>query len=217
MRKIKLIFIGIILILLTGCSGNYNLTINKDMSVNEELEISINDSSLYNKTLKIFEENNIPRDNYEVNINENKVYIKYKDTFNSIEDYILNSKVYSQLFDKIEYNRTNKYIDLYTSSNLKLKNDYTLTNGSNLQDLDVIQVNITNPYKVVLTNAEISNDNTYTWTIKKENGIKKIQMQFKPSLSGFPYKAVIVISVIIIVTLILVVNVYRKIKKSQRF
>ena len=36
-KKIKYIVISVLLLLVTGCSGNYNVKINEDMSVNEEL------------------------------------------------------------------------------------------------------------------------------------------------------------------------------------
>ena len=64
-KYIKLIFIGIILVLLTGCSGNYNLKINKDLTINEELELTLEkESETYEKSLKIFEDNNIDTSKY---------------------------------------------------------------------------------------------------------------------------------------------------------
>ncbi len=215
-NKLKIIVISIFILLLTGCSGNYNLTINKDMSVNEELELSFdNNKDLYNKTLKIFENNNVDKNKYDVNISNGKVAIKYNEKFNSIEDYILNSKVYKQLFNEIQYNKTKSYIDLYVSDELKLKNNYNLISGSNLQDLDMIQVNITNPYKMIYTNAEIENNNTYTWTIKKNDQNKEIQMQFKHLLNEFPYRLVIVLSVIALVVIISGINILLKTRKRQ--
>ena len=54
-KKLKIFIIGILLILVTGCSGNYNLKINDDMSINEELYLTIdNSNNAYTKTLKIF-------------------------------------------------------------------------------------------------------------------------------------------------------------------
>ena len=58
-KKIKYIVISVLLLLVTGCSGNYNVKINEDMSVNEELYLTIeNKEGLYQKTLKIFNDNN---------------------------------------------------------------------------------------------------------------------------------------------------------------
>lgn len=215
-KKIQVILLSLLLIFLTGCSGNYDLNINNDLSIDEKLELSIDNSKdAYNKTVELFEKNNIDSKKYDVSINGNFVRIKYNDKFDSIGDYILNSKVYTLLFNKIEYNSSNNIIDLYVNENIKLKNNYTQLNGTNLTDLDVIQVNITNPYKVVITNAEIINDKTYTWSITNKDELKKIQMQFKTSLDKFPIKPVVVGSLIIIVSLILLYNLYKRFMKSK--
>ena len=217
MKKIYKFLLLFIIILLTGCSGNYNLKINKDLSVKESVELSIdNENDAYSKTLKLFEDNKINKDQYKVNIQGEEIKIAYNDEFNSIEDYLINSKVYHQIFNRIQYNKTNKYIDLFVDENIKLKNNYNTINGSNLVDLDVIQVNIENPYKMNYTNAEMVNDNTYTWSIKKDDVSKKIQIQFKPSFNTFPYRPVIVGSLMLIVLFILIFSLIKRYKDTQR-
>ena len=216
-KKIKYIVISVLLLLVTGCSGNYNVKINEDMSVNEELYLTIeNKEGLYQKTLKIFNDNNVKEKDYEVVLSDDNLKITYNASYNSIEEYILNSKVYHQLIDNIELNKSNNYVDLYVNEKLKLSNSNMKQNGTNLTDLDVLQVNIENPFSVNYTNAEIVNDNVYTWTIKKGDIEKKIQMQFKPSLDIFPYRQVIVLSVVIICFVIIGVSIYIRYKKSQK-
>ena len=216
-KKLKIFIIGILLILVTGCSGNYNLKINDDMSIDEELYLTIdNTNNAYTKTLKIFKENNIPEKDYEVVLSDNKVRITYNKKYDSMEEYILDSKVYHELIDEIQFNKSNDYIDLYVNQKLKLSNDNIKSNGTNLVDLDVLQINIENPFSVNYTNAEIVNDNVYTWTIKKGDIEKKIQMQFKPSLNVFPYKQVAVLSTVIICSLIIIFTIYRRYKKRQK-
>lgn len=216
-KKLKIFIIGILLILVTGCSGNYNLKINDDMSIDEELYLTIdNTNNAYTKTLKIFKENNIPEKDYEVVLSDNNVRITYNKKYDSMEEYILDSKVYHELIDEIQFNKSNDYIDLYVNQKLKLSNDSIKSNGTNLVDLDVLQINIENPFSVNYTNAEIINDNVYTWTIKKGDIEKKIQMQFKPSLNVFPYKQVAVLSTVIICSLIIIFIIYRRYKKRQK-
>ena len=66
-NKFKFLFLIICIIFLTGCSGNYNLKINEDLSIDEELLLSIeNGDGIYNNTIKIFEENDIDEDKYSV-------------------------------------------------------------------------------------------------------------------------------------------------------
>ena len=217
-KKLKIFIIGILLILVTGCSGNYNLKINDDMSINEELYLTIdNSNNAYTKTLKIFKENNIPEDDYEVVLSDNNVRITYNKKYDSIEEYLLNSKVYHELIDEIQFNKSNNYIDLYVNQKLKVSNDNGIKmNGTNLVDLDVLQINIENPFDVNFSNAEIVNDNVYTWTIKKGDPEKKIQMQFKPSLNIFPYKQVAVLSTVIVCILIIIFTIYGRYKKRQK-
>lgn len=216
-KKLKIFIIGILLILVTGCSGNYNLKINDDMSIDEELYLTIgNINNTYTKTLKIFKENNIPEKDYEVVLSDNNVRITYNKKYDSMEEYILDSKIYHELIDEIQFNKSNDYIDLYVNQKLKLSNDNIKSNGTNLVDLDVLQINIENPFSVNYTNAEIVNDNVYTWTIKKGDIEKKIQMQFKPSLNVFPYKQVAVLSTVIICSLIIIFTIYRRYKKRQK-
>lgn len=216
-KKLKIFIIGILLILVTGCSGNYNLKINDDMSIDEELYLTIdNTNNTYTKTLKIFKENNIPEKDYEVVLSDNNVRITYNKKYDSMEEYILDSKIYHELIDEIQFNKSNDYIDLYVNQKLKLSNDNIKSNGTNLVDLDVLQINIENPFSVNYTNAEIVNDNVYTWTIKKGDIEKKIQMQFKPSLNVFPYKQVAVLSTVIMCSLIIIFTIYRRYKKRQK-
>lgn len=216
-KKIKYIVISVLLLLVTGCSGNYNVKINEDMSVNEELYLTIeNKEGLYQKTLRIFNDNNVKEKDYEVVLSDDNLKITYNASYNSIEEYILNSKVYHQLIDNIELNKSNNYVDLYVNEKLKLSNSNMKQNGTNLTDLDVLQVNIENPFEVNFSNAELVTDNVYTWTIKNGDIEKKIQMQFKPSLDIFPYRQVIVLSVVIICFVIIGVSIYIRYKKSQK-
>ena len=219
MRKlIKILLVGILVILITGCSGNYNLKINEDLSLEEELDITIpNNNDSYQKTLNIFENNEIDKDKFSVTKSENIVKINYKDKFSSIEDYILNSKVYPQLFSNIQYNKKDNIIDLTINENIKLKNNNNNLNGTNLNDLDIIQINVTNPFKVYDSNAELVNEKVYTWTIKNSDVEKKIQIQFKQTLDQFPLRAVVVGSVILLVIIIFGIILLRRYKKVRRF
>ncbi len=213
-NKIKLLFLLFSIIFLTGCSGNYNIKINEDLSVDEDLYLTIeNGPNVYNNTLKIFDDNNINTDNYSVVLSGDEIVIEYKDNFSSIDDYILDSKIYHQLVDNISYNKADNYIDIYTNQILKLKGNDEIGNTS---DLDVIQVNITTPFKVVFDNSDISNDNTYTWTIDKNTINKKIMINFEPKLSGFQYSRLIILLTFILVIGIFIYILFKKYKNIQK-
>jgi len=215
-KYVKILSMLLILILLTGCSGNYDLNINSDLSIDEKLELTIDGEENYEKTVKLFEDNKISKSKYKISIDSDEVNIIYKEKYLSFEDYILNSKVYNQIFNEIQYNRTMDYIDLYVDENIKQNNKLTKLNGSNLTDFDVIQVNIKNPYKVDVTNAELINDKTYTWSITKDDLNKVFHMQFKPSLNEFPYRPVIVGVLLLILSTVFIISIYKRYRDTQR-
>lgn len=216
-KRFKIFILVLLITLVTGCSGNYNLTINEDLSIDEELQLDIdNNSDTYNNTLKIFQENNVDKEKYEVKIVGNNIKLEYKDKFLSIEDYLTNSKIYHQIFNNISYNKTDDFIDLYVDESIDLKNNYTNLNGSNINDFEFIQLNITNPFNINFTNAEFVNNNVYTWTIKNTTENQKIQMQFNMKLNVFPLKGVIVGSTILLCTLIFLIVFITRLKRRQR-
>lgn len=215
MKKIKIIVSLLIVFLLTGCSGNYDITINKDLSISEELNLElVNTGNEYNKTLKIFEDNNINKDNYRVSVNGSKVVIKYNEEFSSIDDYILNSKIYHQLIDEIKYSKVDDNIDIYIDQNLKLKTDDN--NIGNISDIDFLQINIKNPYKVIVSNEDSYNQDIYSWTISKDTINKKLLMQFEPKSDKFPYGTVIMIIVLSICIFALVHMVIKSYKNAHK-
>ena len=214
-KVIKALVIFSFIIILTGCSGNYNLKINKDLSLNESLNLTIpNENDAYHKTLKIFQDNKVDKDKYKIVIESNEVNIKYNEKYSSIEEYILYSKVYHQLFNKIQLNKNRDYVDIYTKEfiNQNKNNIY----GNNLTNLDYIQVKIENPFKVKLTNADSINENEYTWNITNEDTEKLIYMQFKPTTDKIPYKSIIVGLMITIISTIYIIIRLKKYKDSQR-
>lgn len=178
MKKIKYILILFIVILFSGCSGNYNLTFNKDLSVDEKLIVSIdNKDNSYEKTYSLFEKANIDPDNYEIIIVDDKVSIKYEESYSSFEDYYLNSKLYKQLFENIEFNKDNKGMSIKASSNLKLddKSNQIIINS---YDIDDFNINMIIPFSVDNSNADSVKDNTYTWTLNNKDTYKDIEFIF---------------------------------------
>lgn len=196
-KKYKLVILLLLVLLFTGCTGNYNVTINDNLSVNEELNLELeNNNGEYEKTLNIFKENNIKEDNYHISINNSKVVIKYNDKFNSIDDYILNSKVYHELIDEIKYSKDGNNIDIYIDEILKLNDDGK--NIGNVSDIDSLKINIKNPFKVITSNEDSLDGNTYTWNITNETVNKKILMQFETKQDKISYGKIITIVVLVI-------------------
>lgn len=214
-NKIRLLLLIFSIVFLTGCSGNYNININRDLSVDENLYLTIdNKANIYNNTLKIFDNNNIDKDKYDVSLSGDEIIIEYSDKFNTIDEYLLESKVYHQLIDEISYNKTDKYIDIYVNQHFKLKQNDNIGNTS---DFDILQINVNTPFKMINNNSDISNDNVYTWTIDKNTIQKKIIMNFETKPIGISYSQVIMIAVLTIVIFIIAIILIRRFKNSQKF
>ena len=121
MKKIKYLFLIILVLLFTGCTGDYNLKINRDLSVEEELKVSIdNVDDSYERTYKLLEQLDISENDYEVVVDMDKVNITYKKKYSSFEDYYLDSNIYKILFKDIELSKDNTGMTLKAESNFKL-------------------------------------------------------------------------------------------------
>ena len=178
MKKIKYILLILIVFILTGCSGNYNLTFNKDLTINEELNILIdNSNNAYERTLDLLKKAEIDPDKYEIMIDKDKVKIVYKETYSSFENYYLNSKLYRSLFENIEYEKDNTGLSINTNSRLKL-NDKNNQNIINSYDIDNFKINVSIPFNVTDNNADSIKDNTYTWELNNSDTYKEINVRY---------------------------------------
>ena len=178
MRKIKYILLIFVILLLTGCSGNYNLKFNKDLSVDEELIIAIeNNEDTYERTHQLFEKANIDSDKYEIMIEGEEVKIIYKEKYSSFEKYYLDSKLYKTLFKDIEYNKDNTGMSINAESSFKL-DDKDSQNIVNAYDIDNFKINISTPYSVRKSNADSVKDNTYTWNLNSKDTYKNISISY---------------------------------------
>ena len=207
MKKIKYILILIIVLLFTGCSGNYNLTFNKDLSLTEELNVNIdNKENTYETTYSLFEKAGIDPDKYEILIVEDKVRIKYKEKYSSFEKYYLDSKLYKMLFENIEYKKDNKGMVINTKSILKL-DDKDNQNIINSYDISDFKININTPFSVNDSNADSIKDNTYTWILNSKDTFKEISIDFSYQQDNvYGLIMLIAIGIAVIATLVYIIR-----------
>jgi len=207
MKKIRYILILIIVLLFTGCSGNYNLTFNKDLSLTEELNVNIdNKENTYETTYSLFEKAGIDPDKYEILIVEDKVRIKYKEKYSSFEKYYLDSKLYKMLFENIEYKKDNKGMVINTKSILKL-DDKDNQNIINSYDISDFKININTPFSVNDSNADSIKDNTYTWILNSKDTYKDISIDFSYQQDNvYGLIMLIAIGIAVIATLVYIIR-----------
>ena len=212
MKKIKILFIVLAIIMLTGCKGEYNLTINKDLSLTENVKLSIdNKDDVYDKTIKLFENNNIDESMYDIDQTEEYVNIKYKEEFKNFEDYFLNSKFYSRILSDEDYVKDNKKISYRGFSNLKLDDNVSNSNLNNSFYIENLKINLNVPFSVEESNADSVKDNTLTWILDEDDTYKMINFSFKYLRNNNLYLIVIILcSGIVLVTGFIFVRNYLK-------
>lgn len=214
--KYKKIILFLLLILLTGCTGNYNLTINEDSSINEEAIFQIEDTDdNFDKISNIIENNNISKKDYKLLRNEEEIEIKYTKTYITVEDYVLNSKIYKQIFDEIDIEKTKSKTTLSTSADFR--NNSISINNDNNNYLDYLQINVISNLPVISDNSDTSNDNVYTWVYNKNQLFKNINFSFRNTPKLITVKSIIILSGLLILTVIVSIIIYRKIKHRDRF
>lgn len=216
MRKFKFIAILLFVLLLSGCSGTYNLKINEDLTINESVDLTIDVSDgAYDSTLKIFEDNKIDESKYKIVTSDDEININYNEDYDSIEDYILNSKLYKNFFDTIYYTNDRRKITLSTNGYFKLQN-----NKSNYivndYDVSLIQINIETPYKVVENNAELVNKKIYSWSLNKNTTSKNIDIVLDINNKSNSYVQIIVLSLIGLIVLSSLIFILLRLKKGQK-
>lgn len=190
MNKFKLFCLGIIL-LLTGCTAEYNVTISKDLKVEENVVVLGDDRFKITGSYTIDSIYNALINNYSdiYNIVKNNNINKYSDSGNLSAS---SEKSYNNLNDYV----LSDYIKVLYSDGLSLKeNGSVITIASDnlmdnfwlfLDDMDSdpliteLKINIKLPFVVTDHNADdVDEDsNTYTWVYNQNNASKQISIEF---------------------------------------
>ena len=174
MKYIKSVVLLFLLLLLTGCTVNYNLDVDAEFVENitinsniptKEVPLYINDYNItYEATEKL--------DNYKYySLIKNGNTTNYSATFKN-SDF---SKVTScgLLFDKCEFINIGGGVSVIsTTTGTGIFYDYP--------DIDAININLNINGEVVTSNADSVKGNVYTWQVTKENADnKKVYVEFK--------------------------------------
>ncbi len=206
--KKKILFIIGILILCSGCSATYKITINDDGSVNETLAASEDteffsnypNSSVGRVVGNILEPylNTLNSKEYSVstNIQETKGGATISKKYDSIESYIKNSILYNQFTNKINYSTDGDKVTISAKGAFE----------KNTQEIGVFNVNSSDiiielPYKVLENNADEVDGKIYIWKFdEKDTNIREIKLVYDKSkiYNDTSYLTYIAIGVIIL-------------------
>lgn len=230
MKKIKVFMFLFLILLLSGCSVEYDLTLNDDLTVNEKVVATEKTKRMESYTRQkdkqainyLFDMYKRPNEDISITSRENNsdtiaVALTQHD---SIEDYA--SKFKSDIFDEVKITKDNDVITFKAVQSNLLSSDGT----SNLL-YDDVKINISIPFEVVKNNADSVSKNTYTWNINKSSEYKTIEFSYKENIKkdkinvsvnnkvyNINYGVVIAVSIVIIIGAI-VLFVYIKNKKNN--
>lgn len=233
MRLRRIVLIIAITLTLTGCvNADYNLTINKDLSVLENVNISATkeyfDSFYMNLPVTIVEENYnsdwinpLKENNYKYELRKNNypypsVFVEKK--YNNLNEYSQKTVFLEQSFEDLIIKTNNNLYQIQTVNFLPYVEDQT-DEGFPISNLSI---NIKLPFVVTESNADKidKSTNTYTWIIDEETKDKEINITFDKSKIYIYniswYISLIIIIVISIVTLIIVIINVKKNKNNNR-
>lgn len=181
MKKIKLAIIGFLILLTSGCTVDYNLSINEDLSVSEIVEAKESTNRMNSKTNLKGEQavkylfDMFKRDNEDIDLSskeENGETIATATaSHDSLETYTLNFS--SDVFNEVTVTKKDNEVTLVAIQS-------KLLGGNSLRTLvyDELNVNINVPFNVIENNADKKEGNTYTWNIKESNELKTIKIVF---------------------------------------
>lgn len=181
-KQIKNFILLLIVFVVSGCSVQYNLTINEDSSVSEEVIASEKTNRLESKTrLKGADAYNylynmFKRPNEDISISfkekNNITYGVANTTHNSLDEY--SGKFRSDIFEKVEITKDNDTVTITANQKAPIS-----SNSASSYVYDDITINITLPFTVIENNADKVNRNTYTWNIKKDSNLKEIKLTYR--------------------------------------
>lgn len=233
----KKILILIIPFLVTGCATvDYNLKIEKDLSVVESANISATKEYFNNfyKHLPI----TIVKGSYEndelmspIKAN-NYLYELKKDntpfpsvfvskTFNNIEDYSKNTIFKGQSFNEINVSSNDNLVTIKTEGFNKYKPEDS-GEDNNRFPVSNLAISIKLPYVVTNSNADKVNrrDNIYTWIINEKTTEKEINITFDKTkiyiYNIIMYISLVIIAIIAIVMLIIFLKIRKRNKENNR-
>ena len=178
MKRIWFVFL---VILLTGCSVNYEVDIDRDVILKENIHFNANNDTDIEKIKEFNYYVPIDYTNNDSSIYEKKAKdIKYYSIFKNRDNSSLVFKYNKYNVDNFNYNMFGKtcykYVTLMKNVDKKAKKKELILSTSrqflcfdNYENLDDVNITITSKYKLKETNADIQERHKYTWNITKEN------------------------------------------------
>lgn len=199
MKKFKILFLFFVAIILTGCSGVYNITINEDLTVTEDVSLSLDkQDGTYDKALELIKEYGVDEEDYSIEDARDIIKIKFIKRFESVEEYIVKSKLYHELFPEIKLLNDDRKMTL-VADGIFYANAENKENVVDSFNIELLKINFDTPLNIISENADEITDGIYTWSIKNGDNAKKIKVELSTAAVSNKYKSVIVIIIICLI------------------
>ena len=228
MNKKKVILLIVIICLLTGCNVKETIIINKDLSVNEEVNMS-GTKAFFDNRYKMLPKNvvkNILKSYDREKLLNNNNYL-YEQSILGKYPSIIAKKEYSNIdiFTKttIFKDQYFKTFNTFEEDNLITINakDYVKYEQGDLERYPIAncEIDIKLPFQVVDSNADKYNarTNTYIWYINEKTNDKEINIKFnKNKIYVYNYSLYITIGILIIIIIIGIGFIIKIINKNKK-
>lgn len=211
-KKMMLLFV--VMFLLSGCTVNYNLKIDKKMKMTEEItaseDVQFNDLAhdfLLDRISVMFYDRY--ENNYEfLDVNEeNTMGYQLTHEYESLNDFKENNPIFRDLIKNATITENNEIVSI----NMTISDDiYDKDDDAYIITPNNMNINIELPFKVTNHNASKQSGKTYTWEINENNKSADIILSFdKNRLSnhiyilniGISYDILLLIGIIIVLTI----------------
>ena len=190
MKRVKYLLLIIFIFLVTGCSANYDLTLDKDI-IDEKLTLIMTKdefSKNYNTLIadkSVFDSNDVLYDTEIIDNNDNYL-VTYSHTYN-----------HDEYFDSLNLNSCFNNIEHHIDNNLE---SFYLEGFNCLQDSS-LRVIVDSKYKIYNSNARIINGNKNIWDINTSNK-DNIAISFVVDYNKTYFNSNWVASIILVIVLI---------------
>jgi len=185
MKKI-LLLIGCIF-LITGCKVEYNLEINNDLTVSEEVLMTGTDDffDIYYKSSRLnvvnmmfsdYEKKKLSENGYKYEIVDGTTpYVLTKKNYNNVSDFKNKTIFVEQYFDDISVLENEGIITLQTEGFYRIEPE-----NPNRYDIASLTIKIKCAYEVLEHNASDydKNSNTYTWYIGRDTSDFSLNLKY---------------------------------------
>lgn len=234
MKKRKVMLLSIFMILLlSGCTGQYEVKINKDLSLEESFTIigderfsltGYTPDSMFQILTNTYQDYYDSSDqNLFSNVNnDNKLMTSFQKSYSSLDNY-KNSFYIKQIYEE-GFTVTEKENMITLDSSGSLQNFWVLLPGDYEEELfSEVNISIQVPYVVGSHNADIvdKDHNIYTWIYDYQESDKTIHLSFNKDKEFVSSKSQLWQNIFIIASVVIVVGLviyfgYRYYQKKNK-